>query len=331
MKKLTALTLVVALYFVGFTALAYASGPVEWSYEGDTGPDNWGNLSEDFAACSTGVEQSPVNVTAEASVNPADIVFNYQPSDLTVVNNGHTIQANYDEGSSIVVDGVPYKLLQFHFHERSEHTIAGEPGDMELHLVHQNDSSDLAVVGVMMNVGAENQALAPVWNNAPAEEGEPVAVEGATVNADEILPADRSYYRYDGSLTTPPCSEGVIWLVMTNPIEISQEQLGAFQQIHSGNFRPVQPLNEREFLVSANRESTPVEAEAGMEAETEATVETETTEAAPQPSTEAPATLPQSGGEKSSVLPSSLLGSAGLAIFLGGFVLRRGAAIHKDS
>ncbi|MCB0210340.1 MAG: carbonic anhydrase family protein [Anaerolineae bacterium] len=320
MKKLSLLTVAAVLCFVGFASMAYASGPVHWGYEGDIGPDNWGELSPDFATCSTGVEQSPVDITADAPVNEADIQFNYQPSALTVVNNGHTIQANYDEGSSIVVNGETYNLLQFHFHEHSENTVAGEPGAMEIHFVHQNDSGELAVVGALMNVGAESEALAPVWTNMPAEEGEPVAVDGATVSADDILPADRTYYRFNGSLTTPPCSEGVTWLVMTNPIEISQEQLEAFQQIHSGNYRPVQPFNDRQFLVSADMDAAPAEMDAEM------------TEAAPETASETPAALPQTGGEKSPLLPSLLLGSAGLVIFLGGLKLgRRAVVVRKDS
>lgn len=323
MKRLTVVTLAVVLCFVGLTTLAYASDPVHWGYEGDTGPDAWGDLSSDFATCATGVEQSPIDITADAVVNPADIQFNYQPSNLTVVNNGHTIQANYDEGSSITVDGVTYNLLQLHFHERSEHTLSGQPGAMEAHFVHQNDNGELAVVGAMINVGAEDQAVAPVWANMPAEAGDPIAVEGATVNADEILPADRTYYRYNGSLTTPPCSEGVTWLVMTTPIEISQDQLAAFQQIHSDNFRPVQPLNDRQFLLSADVMSAPAEMAGEMEAEM--------SETTPEAVTDAPATLPQSGGVTSPDLTSLLFGGAGLVILIGSLAMRRRTVTNKNN
>lgn len=319
MKRSTIVALAVVLCFVGLTTLAYASNPIHWGYEGDIGPDKWGDLSPDFATCSTGLEQSPIDIPADAAVNPADIQFNYQPSNLTVVNNGHTIQANYDEGSSITVDGVTYNLLQFHFHEHSEHTLAGQPGTMEVHFVHRNDEGKLAVVGAMMNVGAENQILAPVWTNMPAEEGDPVAVESATVNADEILPADRSYYRYDGSLTTPPCSEGVTWLVMTTPIEISQEQLATFQQIHSNNFRSVQPLNDRHFLLSAEMDSAPAEMEAEM------------TETAPAAATDAPATLPQSGGVTRPGSTGLWFGAVGLAMIIGSLALRRRIITHQDN
>lgn len=319
MKKLTVATLAVILCFVSLTTLTYASGPVHWGYEGETGPDKWGELSSDFATCSTGVEQSPIDITADAAVNPADIQFNYQPSNLTEVNNGHTIQANYDDGSSITVDGVTYNLLQFHFHEHSEHTLAGQPGAMEVHFVHQNDQGKLAVVGAMINVGVENQALAPVWANMPAEAGDPIAVEGVTVSADEILPTERTYYRYDGSLTTPPCSEGVTWLVMTTPIEISQDQLAAFQQIHSNNYRPVQPLNDRHFLLSAEAVSAPAKPEAVM------------TETEPEATTDAPATLPQSGGVTTPDLTGVLLGGAGLVIFMGSLAIRRRTVTNKNN
>jgi carbonic anhydrase len=256
MKKFAALRLILVFSLMvgllAFAGAAFASGPVHWSYEGEEGPAHWGELSPDFAACSEGQEQSPINIPAGAPANPADISFNYNPTALNIVNNGHSVQVNYDEGSSMMIDGKEYNLLQFHFHADSEHTLDGSYTDMEMHLVHQSDDGEYAVVGVMMNRGAENAAYAPVWDNMPAEEGDPQTVSGVSVNAADLLPADQSYYRYSGSFTTPPCTEGVKWFVMSNPVELSDAQISAFEQIYNGNFRPTLPMNARSFLLTAD-------------------------------------------------------------------------------
>lgn len=252
MKKLTTWYLILVISFLAgsivFVNPVSASGPIHWGYEGAEGPEFWGELSPDFALCSTGQEQTPIDVPATAPANPADITFNYQPTALTIFNNGHTVQVNYDEGSSIDVGGKTYNLKQFHFHTPSEHTLNGQPADLEMHLVHQSADNQLAVVGVMLKQGAENPAYAPVFNNLPAQESEPSAVSGVTLNAADLLPAERTYYRYNGSLTTPPCSEGVQWLLMNTPVEVAPAQASAFQAIFAHNARPVQPLNGRSFL-----------------------------------------------------------------------------------
>ncbi len=251
MKKFIRLTLAVMfslmLGLMTFMGTAAASGPAQWGYEGAEGPEYWGELSPDHALCSTGQEQSPVDIPATAAVSPADIAFNYQPSAMNILNNGHTIQANYDPGSSIEVDGKTYHLLQFHFHALSEHTIEGQPSPLEMHLVHQSDDGNFAVVGVMINHGTENPALAPVWDNLPVHEDEPATIAGVTVVAGDLLPSDRAYYHYEGSFTTPPCTEGVKWFVLANPIEVSEAQAAAFEQFHDNNYRPVQPFNARTF------------------------------------------------------------------------------------
>ena len=159
--------------------VALASEGTHWSYGGESGPDHWGDLSPDYAACATGVEQSPVDIPADAALNAGDISFSYQPSAVNIVNNGHTVQVNYDKGSSITLNGVRYDLVQFHFHAHSEHALAGELEPMEAHLVHKNAKGGLAVVGVLLKAGSENPAYAAVLNYLPAEEGEPHAVSGA--------------------------------------------------------------------------------------------------------------------------------------------------------
>ena len=221
--------------------------PFIWSYEGEGGPEYWGSLEADYAACGEGMEQSPVDI-ADAPVNPDDVAYAYQDTAVNIVNNGHAIQVNYDEGSMAEIDGTEYALQQFHFHSLSEHTVAGANDDMEMHLVHADADGNNAVISVLIVEGEENPAFAPVWDNMPAEEGDPVTVEGVVVNVDDLLPEDRSYYHYMGSLTTPPCTEGVNWHVLVEPVELSADQLAAFRAIHDGTNRPVQPMNERVFL-----------------------------------------------------------------------------------
>jgi carbonic anhydrase len=185
------------------------------------------------------------------------IVTNYQPSAVNILNNGHTIQVNYDTGSSIEVDGDTYNLLQFHFHAGSENTVDGSRFPLEMHLVHANAQGGLAVVGVLFSEGAENAAFTGVWDNLPAAEGGPDTISGASVDASALLPADQTYYRFAGSLTTPPCSESVKWFVMQNSVEMSAAQLASFEAIYTGNFRPVQPMNAREFIVGSPPDSLP--------------------------------------------------------------------------
>ncbi|MCP4105703.1 MAG: M28 family peptidase [Desulfobacteraceae bacterium] len=221
-----------------------------WGYEGDVGPEHWGDLG--YPDCGLGMEQSPVDIPEAAAVNPSDIMFKYKPVALNIVNNGHTVKANYDEGSTVEVDGKEYNLLQFHFHAPSEHTINGQHFDMEMHLVHQNADGKYAVVGVMIGRGDKNPAYETVWANMPEEEGEPETIDGAIVNAAELLPANRTYYQYGGSFTTPPCTEGINWILLNTPIELSDAQISAFEAIYHNNNRPVQPINDREFMGAEN-------------------------------------------------------------------------------
>jgi carbonic anhydrase len=240
------LAIVLALCSFG---VALAAEGVRWSYSGDTGPEHWGELSPDYAACSKGLEQSPIDIPASTPLDTSGIAFSYQPSALTILNNGHTIQANYDKGSSISFHGTTYELVQFHLHAVSEHTIDGQHDPLEIHFVHRSAEGKLAVVGVMLETGAENPAYIPVFQNLPPAESEPAAVAGVTVDASQMLPAQREYWTYPGSLTTPPCSEGVTWLVMNTPVQVSGGQIAAFTSIYASNSRPVQPLNSRSFVV----------------------------------------------------------------------------------
>ncbi len=227
-------------------APTHTAAPVHWTYEGEEGPAHWGGISPDFAVCQSGVRQSPVDLNgpAQQEQDLPNIVFHYQPSKINILNNGHTIQVNYDGGSSIDVDGVSYELLQFHFHAPSEHSVGGKLAEAELHLVHKNAAGGLAVVGLLIEKGPANSAIQTTWDSLPTQSGPAQTLE-AQVNANDLLPTVQTTYRYDGSLTTPPCTEGVKWLVMTNPITFSEEQLAAFTEIFEGNNRPAQALNDR--------------------------------------------------------------------------------------
>jgi carbonic anhydrase len=250
MKKI-ALSCTVLLVSLMLTLSAWAAEAPHWSYSGEAGPEHWGALSSEYATCAQGHEQSPVNIPASAPVNAASIQFNYQPSALKISNNGHTIKVDYDAGSAIMVQGKEYKLLQFHFHAVSEHTLAGKHSPVEVHLVHQSADGQLAVVGVMLEEGAANAAYAPVFNHMPMHESEPEIVAGETVQAANFLPADRTYYNYAGSLTTPPCSEGVRWFVMHTPVTLSSAQIAAYDALYPDDYRPLQPLNSRIFQLLA--------------------------------------------------------------------------------
>lgn len=231
--------------------------PIHWTYEGEEGPDHWGDLSQEFALCSAGLAESPIDLTGTTALNLSDIEFDYTETAISIFNNGHTIQVNVDEGSTITYNGLTYTLLQFHFHRPSEHTVDGEHADMEIHFVHQDTrSTNLAVVGVLLVAGdPENEtggeAYAPIFDHLPAETGEPEVV-GEALDLNTLLPEDRRYTTYNGSLTTPPCSEIVRWLVLAEPVELSVEQIDAFADIHEMNARPVQPLNGRDLLTDSN-------------------------------------------------------------------------------
>lgn len=247
-RPITRSLLILILILMVSTSVLAAAGP-HWSYDGEDGPAHWGELSPDYALCGTGQSQSPINIPSSAPSNSADLAMAYEPSAINIFNNGHTIQVNYDAGSTLTVDGSEYQLLQFHFHALSEHTHDGGHSPMEIHFVHQNDQGRLAVIGAFLEEGAENAAYAPIFNNLPASEGEPMAVAGAQVDADDLLPGTKTYWRYSGSLTTPPCTEGVTWLVMNNPVQVSSGQIASYTALYDHNYRPVQAMNDREFIL----------------------------------------------------------------------------------
>ncbi len=218
---------------------------VHWSYEGEGAPENWVELG--YNQCAGGT-QSPIDLSNPTPADLENIRFEYGEAAVKILNNGHTIQVDQIEGSQIIIGGETYLLKQFHFHSPSEHTLNGEQFPLEMHLVHKTaDESKAAVVGVFIREGAENGAFAPVWADLPAEESEVAQETGATVSLAALLPAEQQIYRYDGSLTTPPCTPNVLWSVMQTPIEMSAGQIAEFTRIMEGNNRPVQALNQRDL------------------------------------------------------------------------------------
>ncbi|MFH1701844.1 MAG: carbonic anhydrase family protein [Nitrospirota bacterium] len=224
---------------------------VHWGYEGEGGPAHWGTLKPEYALCGNGMSQSPIDIDKTIKAELDNIALSYKETPLKIINNGHSIQVNSEPGSSLTVDGETYELLQFHFHAPSEHTVKGQFYDMELHLVHKNKHNELAVVGVFMKKGQPNKIIQVLWNNLPAELNKENVVNEISVNASGLLPKDRSYYHYFGSLTTPPCSEGVNWSVLKTPIEVSEEQVEKFRSVMGfNNNRPVLLVNKRFVLES---------------------------------------------------------------------------------
>ena len=231
-------------------ATAAAHAPVKsghsshWAYEGEGGPAAWGRLKPEFAKCATGTRQSPIDIRDGIGVQLEAIEFDYKPAAFAVIDNGHTVQVNVERGSSLAVGGRRYELQQFHFHRPSEERINGRQFDMVAHLVHKDPEGRLAVVAVLLEKGGAQPVIQQVWNNLPLERHEEQRARDS-MDLNRLLPEDRRYYTYMGSLTTPPCSEGVLWLVMKQPVPVAPEQVGVFSRLYPMNARPVQPTSGR--------------------------------------------------------------------------------------
>ncbi len=216
-----------------------------WDYDGKAGAGKWGKLSSDYAICGLGLRQSPINIHETIGADLPPIRFNYKPVPLSIIDNGHTIQVNTAGAGSIKVDAEEFELLQFHFHKPSEEKINGKVYDMVVHLVHKSKDGKLAVVAVMLQAGKEQQLIRTLWSNLPLEQNKPVDRSEIKIDPTLLLPATRNYFTYIGSLTTPPCSEGVLWLVFKSPTQVSKEQVAGFGRIYNNNARPIQPRNAR--------------------------------------------------------------------------------------
>ncbi len=213
---------------------------IHWAYEGAGGPENWSNLDSKNKVCATGQRQSPIDIRDGIKVDLEPIKFDYRPSTFRIVDNGHTIQVAVGD-SSITVTGKTYELVQFHFHKPSEEKVNGKSFDMVVHLVHKSDDGQLAVVAVLLERGQENAFIQTLWNNMPLEKNVPVTPPDVVIDPLKLLPTARNYYTYMGSLTTPPCTEGVLWLVMKQPVQIAPEQINIFSRLYPRNARPIQP------------------------------------------------------------------------------------------
>ena len=238
--------------------VAPPSEATHWTYEGEKGPQFWGKLDPDFSLCADGKSQSPIDIAKTSPASLPKLRAKFSPANLRIVhhehladeiNNGHTIQVNYSEGDTMTIGDTNYELIQFHFHAPSEHTVHGKQYPMEMHFVHKSPSGALAVIGVFIEKGAHNAAFDPIFSNLPREKGVESHFEHVQVNVDDLLPHSHKSYRYDGSLTTPPCSEGVKWIVMRSPIQLSSAQIWWFTSRIEGNNRPVQPLHHRMTVV----------------------------------------------------------------------------------
>ena len=218
--------------------------PTQWDYSGAAGPESWGHLGAENSKCATGQRQSPIDIRGGIAVDLEPIKFDYHASTFSVVDNGHTVQVNVAPGSSITITGRRYELLQFHFHRPSEERIDGRQYDMVAHLVHKDADGHVAVVAVLLDRGNAQALVQTVWNNLPLEKGDEVR-GGTQIDLSQLLPDDKRYYTYMGSLTTPPCSEGVLWMVMKQPVPISPEQVAIFARLYPMNARPIQQADGR--------------------------------------------------------------------------------------
>ena len=227
----------------------YGAEDGHWSYGGATGPAKWGSLEKSFTQCKLGQNQSPIDIP-DASARKGDLpslLFAYKPSPLKIIDNGHSIQVNYAPGSFLNWEGKRYELVQFHFHKPGEEKIDGKGHDMDAHLVHQGPNGKLIVLAVQLDAGKENRLIKALWDNLPKEKGKENVVETVKINALELLPDNKGYYLYAGSLTTPPCSEEVTWFVLKAPVQVSADQIARFAKLYPMNARPVQPVNDRDI------------------------------------------------------------------------------------
>ncbi len=222
-----------------------------FSYSGAEGPAKWGSIDDSYALCGEGDEQSPIDLSAAKKGSPAPVSFDYREAEIELDNNGHSVEAFVEPGSTVEVDGTGYELERFHFHASSEHLVDGKSFPLEFHFVNEADDGGVVVFGVFAERGRENPAFEELTEDLPSEDGEVERVAG-TVNLEALLPDDpgnADRWSYPGSLTTPPCSQGIDWFVFTDPIEMSSEQIAAYTDVYAHNYRPVQSLDGRTVIV----------------------------------------------------------------------------------
>jgi len=232
---------------VAAAAVVEAARPkngTHWTYEGEFGPENWSKINAAWASCNTGNRQSPIDLRDGMKVDLEQIVFDYHPASFNEIDNGHTIQVNVAGGNFLTVGGTTYELQQFHFHRPGEERINGKGTEMVVHLVHKSYDGKIAILAVLLERGDANPMIQTVWNNLPLEKHTTVT-PSIVLDVNEILPARRDYFTYMGSLSEPPCTENVLWLVMKQPMTASPQQMALFSRLYPFNSRPVQPSNGR--------------------------------------------------------------------------------------
>ncbi len=230
---------------LSFTAAQAASEGAEWGYEGETGPAQWGGLAEEFATCDQGMMQSPIDLADAGAVGELSLSVDYKAIPLKIRNNGKTVQVDFEPGSRLYSGNDEFGVLQVHFHTPSEHSIDGERFPLTAHFVHTTAYARLGVLGVMYEAGERNAELQKIIDAAADAGAEPTTIDGVTLDPGALLPDSMDIYRYMGSLTTPPCSEGVNWHVLAEPVEVGADQIAAMEELMGMNARPVQPLNGR--------------------------------------------------------------------------------------
>lgn len=248
MNRRHALKAMAGLVLCPLCATTASAEGAHWSYEGAAGPDHWGDVDAASKVCSAGSQQSPLDITGAVKSQLPKLDISWSKTADTILNNGHTIQLNFEKGGTLKVAGDSYTLLQFHFHRPSEHLIGGKNFPMEAHFVHRHASGSLAVIGVLMNAGGANPTFNKIVSTMPAKEGS--AKADAAIDPSKLLPSGRAYYQYEGSLTTPPCSEVVNWLLLRDPISVAKADIDAFAKLYPMNARPAQKANRRFVLQS---------------------------------------------------------------------------------
>jgi carbonic anhydrase len=227
----------------------FAAEGAHWSYEGPTGPNKWDGLDAASKVCGLGDQQSPINIGETIAAQLPSLEIAWSKKVETIVHNGHTIQLQPAAGGTLKINDQSYKLVQFHFHHPSEHRIGGKSLPMEVHFVHGNATGALAVIGVLMTSGGMNPAFSKIAANMPRKAGPAIAADPA-IDPAGLLPATRNYYNYEGSLTTPPCSQTVKWILLTEPLAVAEADIAAFAKLFPLNARPIQKINRRFVLRS---------------------------------------------------------------------------------
>ncbi len=230
--------------------LAQAQWKTPWSYAGADGPEHWGHLDPNYAPCKDGREQSPIDIRNTNKADLPALRFEYKSGPLKyLINNGKTIRVNYHDapgsGNTLIVGDTRYQLTQFHFHRPSEEYLHGNPYDMVIHFMHAASDGKIAGVAVLVKAGNANATVQRIWDHMPKAEGKEEEIPGVALDPGGLLPSNVTYYMYKGSVTAPPCTEGVTWFVLKTPVDVSSGQINAFAKLYPHDVRPVQPLNGR--------------------------------------------------------------------------------------